>query len=291
MNEAAASSSQPRLPIRIGRIDYVNVAPIYCGLDYDGCPDWLQIIAASPAALNAGMAAGELDAGPVSSGALVEYGDQWQILPDLSIACDGAVNSVILVSHVPFNDLNQRQVLLTDESGTAVLLLRLLFAINGLNPRFFRAPIDAQTGNDTSTAAALIIGDKALSHDWSRRFKYVWDLGELWWDTTGLPFVFAVWVVRKQFARRYPQWTRRIWHCFIDSRRSGYQNFDPIIRQAARQLGMDQETSRRYFKHLHFDLDEAKQKSLNTFFEMLHRYKVVGRRVRPVFWDDSQGQG
>jgi chorismate dehydratase len=281
-----AHAPSPKLPVRIGRIDYVNVAPIYYGLDQRGTPDWLEIRPASPADLNARMAAGDLDAGPVSTGALVENSPNWLVMPDLSIACDGAVKSVLLVSRFPFKALHQRSVLVSDESGTAVLLLRLLFAMHGIRPDFQPARIDHRTGENDTTAAALIIGDKALYYDWSHQFRKVWDLGELWWTATGLPFVFAVWVVRKGFAERYPQWVARIWRLFIASRRSGYENRERIVRWAADELGITQEVSRHYFNHLHYNLDAAKQKSLTAFFDLLNRHAVIDRQVKPLFWKD-----
>ena len=286
---APSHTQQPKPTIRVGRIDYVNVAPIYYGLDQEGCPDWVAMSAAAPAVLNARMAAGELDAGPVSTGALVDHSRSWLVLPDLSIACDGAVKSVLLVSRLPFRALDHRTVLVSDESGTAVLLLRLLFAMHGVQPDFQPARIDRHTGEDDDTAAALVIGDKALSCDWSRQFGKVWDLGELWWTATGLPFVFAVWVVREAFARRHPRQTARLWRLFIESRQAGYQHGEKIIRRAARELGISDAASRHYFNHLHYNLDAAKQKSLSTFFDMLHRHRVIDRQVRPRFWEDPGG--
>ena len=112
---APSPVQQANSPIRVGRIDYVNVAPVYYGLDQEGCPDWVTISAAAPAVLNARMAAGDLDAGPVSTGALVDHSLSWLVLPDLSIACDGAVKSVLLVSRMPFKALDHRTVLVSDE--------------------------------------------------------------------------------------------------------------------------------------------------------------------------------
>ncbi len=140
--------------IRVGRISYMNVAPVYYGLDNGMKPPWMDIIDGPPSTLNRMMANSELDISPVSSAAFARCRDEWLMLPDLSIACYGEVMSVILVGRRPFQEMNGKTVILTEESETAAGLLKLLFALNKIEVRFRTGRVRKPTL--TSTWGSLV---------------------------------------------------------------------------------------------------------------------------------------
>ncbi|MBW1835267.1 MAG: menaquinone biosynthesis protein [Deltaproteobacteria bacterium] len=227
----------PIPPVNLGRISYINVAPVYYGLDNGLKPDWLNIVSAPPSILNNMMAKNELDISPVSSVAYAKNQDEWLLLPNLSIACFGRVMSVILVSKKPFEKLTDNKVIITDKSAAAAELLKLLFSIKKVKPVFETMPIQCPDEIKKSADAALIIGDKALKEKWELHFDHVFDLGQMWLELTDLPFVFALWAVRKSFADKKPDTVSSIIKLFDISKEQGKKNLEDIANKASEILG------------------------------------------------------
>jgi chorismate dehydratase len=261
--------------VMLGRISYMNVAPIYHGLDNGMRPAWLKMVTAPPAVLNRMLERGVLDISPVSISAYAANQQDWLLLPDLSISCMGEVMSVILVSNETIDRLHRQDVILTDESSTAVELLKLLLAMQGIKPNYrmkaIRKPHDVQD----KAQAALIIGDAALSASWSRHFKYVFDLGEMWQHATGLPFVFAVWAVRRVFAETRPQVVASVCDYFQRSRADGIKHSREIAAHATHKLGLSQQLFEIYFNKLSYNLDAQKIEGAKRFFQELQAHAFL----------------
>lgn len=273
--------------IKVGRIGYMNIAPVYYGLDNGQCPGWMEIVSAPPSTLNRMLAEGELDISPVSSAAYARHPDDWLLLPGLSISCFGEVMSVLLVSRHNIADMDGKTVLLTEESATAAALSRLLFARNRVCPRLrtgkIRRPVDF-TGN---ADAALIIGDAALREDWQDHFPYIFDLGQIWRNLTGRPFVFAVWAVRRRFAEHHPEQVSAAMDAFLRSKENGLRHIDSIVPKTAKTLGLDFDSCRRYYQGLSYDLTTSEIKGLEMFFNDLHQHHLIGRPASPIFFQES----
>ena len=264
-----------KMETRVGRISYLNVDPIYYGLENGLKPPWFRITSAPPAVLNQMMAAKQLDISPVSTGAYVRHFKRWLILPDLSISCHGAVMSVLLASNYPIDALDDKRVLITRESGTAVLLLKLIFAIEGVHPQTFTGTVDTVSSPDAFHDAVMIIGDKALAGKWGRKYKYRMDLGEVWLRLSGLPIVFAVWAVRRDFARAETDRVARVISLFKESAHIGKKKLDHIIISGAEKLNLEEKTISNYFKAMEYDLDLKKRKALSAFFDALLEYRLI----------------
>ncbi|MCP3951929.1 MAG: menaquinone biosynthesis protein [Desulfobacterales bacterium] len=271
-------------PVRIGRISYMNVAPIYYGLDRQCDPAWGHIVSAPPAVLNRKMAAGELDISPVSTAAYAEHQDDWMILPDLSISCDGPVMSVVLASRYSLRELHGKTVAVSDESASAAALLRLIFKEHNVRPEIACRKID--DGKSLAKAdAVLVIGDAALNGKWQKSYKYVWDLCGAWKDATGLPFVFALWAVRKQYAREHADRVAATFKLLNQSRRKGCANLAAITASLKDRCDLEMNILKRYFNGLEYDLDAAKLKGLQAFYAKLYQYGLIPAPVKPCFID------
>jgi chorismate dehydratase len=270
--------------IRVGRIRYMNVAPVYHGLANGGRPPGMSLVSGPPATLNAMLAEGKLDISPVSSAAYARHADRWLLLPDLSISCRGPVMSVLLASRRPLSELGGRTVMLTRESATAAALTRLLLAEEGIRPRFVTGRVCSRTDLGDDVGAALVIGDAALREPWAETFPHVLDLGTCWWERTGLPFVFALWAVRRRFAEAHPERVRAAIRAFRESRRYGEGRMDEIIPEASRRLGIGPDTCRRYYDRLHFGLDADHIRGVRRFFGGLHREGILPRPVEMAFF-------
>src|SRR5258705_13367031 len=160
-------------PLRLGRIGYVNMAPVFFRLEAE-----VDEIVGVPTELNRQLVAGELDVAPISSIEYARNADTLRLLPRLCVSSDGAVESIQLISKTPLERI--RTVAVTPESATSVVLTRVLFPEAELVP----------LGEDAE--AKLLIGDAALKSAFEDPTPHH-DLGRLWQERTGLPMVFAVW--------------------------------------------------------------------------------------------------
>src|SRR6266511_3082798 len=159
--------------IRLGRISYVNMAPVFYRLDAD-----VDEVQGVPTELNARLLAGELDVAPISSIEYARNADRLRLLPRLCVGSEGAVDSIQLVSKRPLEQV--RSVAVTPESATSVVLTKVLL------PEADHVAL----GEDAD--AKLLIGDAALKSAFEDPTPH-YDLGRLWLERTGLPMVFAVW--------------------------------------------------------------------------------------------------
>ncbi len=85
---------------RLGHIAFLNVLPLTYALAH-GAAEGLEVLRASPAQLNGRLEARNLDVSGVSSITYARHADDLLILPDVCIASDGDVRSVLLVSRIP----------------------------------------------------------------------------------------------------------------------------------------------------------------------------------------------
>jgi chorismate dehydratase len=217
-------------PLRLGRINFINVIPVHRHLASD--PAFVEVPAV-PSALNRMTAAGELDLSAVSS---VEYAQRhrdYLLLPDLGLSSRGPVASVLLLSREPMSAWAGREIEAPFESDTSVALLRLLLRrLWGVD-----CALVGEGQARQNPAAVLRIGNRALSEAASGRWPLVWDLGRVWWEWTGLPFVYALWVVRREVADRRGAEVARLHRALLAARDQGLADREGCARQAAESLG------------------------------------------------------
>jgi cyclic dehypoxanthinyl futalosine synthase len=187
--QAAAADGRLRL---VG-VSYLNAQPVLHGLLQGDSEQRMQLELAPPAELSRRLLEDEADAGLAPVAVLANHGGL-EVVPGIAIGCDGAVRSVKLVGDRPIVELEE--VLLDASSRTSVVLARLVLRHlrGGSEPRYCsKAPGEIPAAVSGATGA-LLIGDAALEVE--GRFRHELDLGAVWKEMTGLPFVFAVWVAR-----------------------------------------------------------------------------------------------
>jgi len=263
---------------KIGRINYINVMPLYYYLDQIKNKN-IEIIFSSPSVLNNLMANEKLDISPVSSVALAKHHKEWLILPDLSISCFGEVMSVKLVSKLPFEKLHNKKVIISDESATSADLIKLIFAKKKISPIYIKGNVSNPKHLEQKSDAGVIIGDVALKESWDKFFKHTFDLGAIWKQETNLPFVFALWAVRKKFAVENKNLVDSIIAFFQESKAWGIKNIDEISQKASKIIGLDKEICKKYFNNICYDLNNEHIKGLNTFFDDLYKKKIIQYNV------------
>jgi len=256
--------------LRLGRIRYINVLPVYYALDRGPRDNGLLLVSGTPAELNARLAAGSLDASAISS---VEYARnfrQYYLVPDLSISTEGDVGSVLLFSRVPFHRLTGREVRLSEASATSAALTRiLLYELFGARPLYRPGPVPAELPEGCS--GLLAIGDEALRLRASGRYPYFLDLGRAWHELTGLPFVFGVWAVRREVCETRPAAVRELVRLLWASKEAGLASLTEICREAGARVNLGREELLEYFRRLTYDLGPRQQEGLLAFYRYLHR--------------------
>jgi chorismate dehydratase len=262
-----------RAPIRVGRIPYVNCYPVYGAVDRGIVPLQATVVDGVPTTLNRLMSEGALDVSVVSAVEYARDADRYLLLPDLAITCDGPVRSVMLFTKRPATELGGQRVLVSRSSMTSVRLLDLLFRhVWRSRPQF--VPGDAEVSDvarfgDEEHEARLVIGDAALvlaEREAGRAYPYAYDLGLVWKQWTGLPFVFAVWVAQ----RATPVADALAVHAgLISSRNWGVGHLDLLAAQATTATGVSQATCLTYLSGLDYRLSYQHLAGLTEFFGRL----------------------
>ena len=264
--------------MRVGRIPYINCYPVYAAIDRGIVPLAARWVDGTPTALNRLMASGALDVSVVSAVEYARAPEQYLLLPNLAISCDGPVRSVMLFSHRPAEELGGARVLVSRSSMTSVALLELLF--EGLwrcAPEF--VPADAELSDvtrfgDEAHDARLVIGDAALLLGAERsaaagtgpRYRHAYDLGEAWKGWTGLPFVFAVWVAQR--ATPVPD-ALRVHGALRASRDWGVANVRALAEAASARTGISVSVCEAYLSGLDYGLSPSHLEGLTEFFRRL----------------------
>jgi chorismate dehydratase len=203
------------------------------------------------------------------------------LLPGIAVGSDGPVLSVELVSQRPLAELDGRRVALGSTSRTSVLLAQMwLREVHRVTPEYFSCPPDL-TAMMLEADAAVVIGDVALraTYEGASRGLAVHDLGQAWRSWTGLPMVFAVWAVRRDFATENPGLVKDVHAAFVSSRDEALAHVDEVAARASRWEVFDAATLANYFRTLDFSLG-ARQ--LAGLVEFSRRAAAVGATSGPV---------
>ena len=261
--------------MKIGRIGYINCAPVYGAIDRGvvQLPAGDQLVTGTPAELNDLLVAGELDVSVISAIEYARHARELLLLPELAISCDGPVRSVALFSKRPVTELGNRTVLLSASSRTSVALLELLCRnVWKIQPRFAEARAEAQ---DLAALAALpheavlVIGDAALSLAARGVYGHRYDLGEEWKRWTGLPFVFAVWAARRAVTASPAH------QVLLASRSWGLAHLPELAADASRQTGVPVPACLEYLSGLDYAFTYKDLAGLTDFFRRLAADGIV----------------
>ncbi|TRV77750.1 menaquinone biosynthesis protein [Streptomyces sp. 130] len=253
VSNVAGGDRRPRP--RVGHIQFLNCLPLYWGLARTGTLLDLELSKDTPEKLSEQLVRGELDIAPVTLVEFLRNADDLVAFPDIAVGCDGPVMSCVIVSQRPLEDLDGARVALGSTSRTSVRLARLLLAERyGVTPDYYTCPPDLGVMMQEADAAVLI-GDAALRanlHDAPRLGLQVHDLGAMWKEWTGLPFVFAVWAARKDYLAAEPDAVRQVHEAFLASRDLSLEEVTKVAEQAARWEAFGAEVLERYFTTLDF---------------------------------------
>ena len=263
---ALPSRAEPGGRPRVGHIQFLNCLPLYWGLVRSGALLDMDVRKDTPDRLGDALVAGALDIGPISVVDYLRAADRLLLLPDLAVGSDGPVLSVNLISQLPLTGLDGASVALGSTSRTSALLAAMLLEERyGVRPAYFSCPPDLRAMMQEA-AAAVLIGDPALRATIEPPAGVeVHDLGALWREWTGLPMVFAVWAVRREFAAAHPGVAKEVHEAFLASRDASLARIDEVAASAARWEPFEASTLAHYFRALDFSLGERQLAGLHEF--------------------------
>lgn len=262
--------------LRLGRIGYLNVLPIYHPLEAGILPHEFELVSGPPALLNTMMARGELH---VSSNSCFEYArnpEQYYLVEDLSIGSHGPVMSVLLLSSLPVAELDGKTILISAETHTSVALLRLLMEERyGIDVTFETGNVSAALQSPTPPLAFLAIGDEALRLRNHPAYPQRVDLAEAWREWTGLPFIFGVWVVSRKAADA-GLFTTDPAALLRRARDWGLSHMDTILDLTLHGCPLTREELRIYYRDgLVYSLQGRELEGLLLFYEKLAAAKMI----------------
>ena len=267
--------------LRIGQIPYANCTPLFTVLRAEWDGERYRFVTGDPTRLNRLLVQGRIDVCPASSIAYARHADALRILPDLSISAVGTVESILLLSRVPLGDLDRRSIACTAASASSVVLLKILLSrFHRIRARLVTAR-RAGTGSLKRHAAVLLIGDDALRAAQREAHLYRYDLGRMWHDYTGLPFVFALWLARRELLDRIPEDLHRLASDLRQAKAKAYRSLGSMARTAPEAQWLGTKALLRYWRTISYDFTHQHEKGLRRFYR---EAKAVGAiaRVPPL---------
>jgi chorismate dehydratase len=252
--------------VRIGAVSYLNTRPLVYGMQDAPGAERVRLSYATPAVLADRLAAGELDVAllPVIELARIPG---LELVPGLGIVTYGPSRSVLLVSRRPPEAIET--VAMDPDSRTSNALARVLLAeVWKCRPRIRSGgPLLEESLDDAD--AAVRIGDKALFDPLPAGVR-VHDMGEVWTNETGLPFVFAAWAARPGVV------DRDLYRLLHDSRRAGSRAVDRIAAEFTWSGRSHPDVAREYLtEHIHFRLGSNELRAMELFFGAARRLGVI----------------
>jgi chorismate dehydratase len=259
----------PPLTLTIGAVDYLNTVPLIAGLERLNSVRVLTDIPANQVGL---LETNQVDLALCSSIDLIRCPVPLEVVPVGMLGCEGPTLTVRLYSSVPVRHISR--VACDRDSHTSVELLRILLREqHGVEPElvdFDARGAHGEVQPPDGVDALLLIGDKVVTSPVPESFKRLEiDLGEAWFELTGLPFVFATWLCR---AERTDEQFARIKQAAVLLDRTRLRNafrIDQVAALHAPAHGWSVKLARRYLvEHLRFDLNDRARLGLKRFLSL-----------------------
>lgn len=263
------------MSLSVGRISYANCAPFFHYLAAAGFAG--EIVDGVPAQLNRLLAEGAIDISPSSS---FEYARNWReylLLPGHSISSIGPVGSVLLFSPHPLAALDGVEISITGESATSINLLTVLLReLAGCREVVLNKRAETGEALIAEGGSVLLIGDRAMrARQNPPSGTCVYDLGALWYLLTGLPFVFALWIVRRDAAADKAPALARFVGQLAASRQRAFEDLSRLAQVAPEKSWYGEQQLQSYWRQMSYDLDPWHLQGLEVFFSLCLKHQLL----------------
>jgi len=251
------NTAPPYGKLHISMVGYLNTVPLVYGLEHGAGQYDLDLLI--PADCYTAFEHGDADVALVPVGVLPILRTDAGIVTDYCIGCEAAVRTVCILSHTPISDVTK--VYLDTHSRTSVLLTRVLMAHHWLQEVVYEsADVSEYQSTDLKPSeAVLMIGDKVFEVE--DDYKYSYDLGQEWYELTGLPFAFAVWVAREHVPKIAIEQLSADLALGVASTAQALASH----KDENRAFDLDE-----YFReHIDYHFDDRKKEALHVFLQMI----------------------
>lgn len=261
----ATALSKTGSSVVVGRIPYTNCLPFFHGLPEEGW-QWADL---SPRELGQQAKDGALTAGPLPLADFLRLKDTFERLGPLGVAVRARCGSVMLFSRKPARQLEGAVIAVTEATSTSALLLRLV-----LEQHLRVTPKDYKRGVASDEAdGVLLIGDEAMRfRATNREFPYETDLAFEWWLWQHLPFVFAVWCVRKDAPAADKQ---RLSRLLQHQLAVNHGRLEELANARAVELGLPAEETQRYLESFIYRLSAPEEEGIAKFDHLMHEHHLL----------------
>ncbi len=245
------------------------------------------------------LRSGKLDVSPSSSIEYLRHKNKYSIMPWFSVSSAGPVGSIFLFSKLPIEDLDKRTIAVSSDSETSAALLKIILKdFFSLTCKFKKINNDLIKQILASYPACLLIGDNAmrakkqLTVNGQRSIRlspphppltkggqeghggiYIYDLGELWFKHTGLPFVFALWIVRKKSLLQKKELIKKLSQDLNDAKKCAFQKLSLMASHAPQQKWLSTKELVAYWKGISYDFTDKHLEGLKLFEEYAFKNK------------------
>jgi chorismate dehydratase len=274
--------------LRIGRIHYANLFPIFYMLEKTGDISEYDFIESVPSTLNRLLRHGEIDISPSSSVEYLRNEDKYTLLEGHSISSYGPVGSIFLFSMRPIETLDGLTILTTSQSETSIALLQITLK------KFYAITCHLKSTDEPlckgleSFPAYLLIGDDAMiakkavrsgalpvpGKDQNASPIMIYDLGDIWQRNTHLPFVFALWIARKDCCRANPLF-ERFKNGLDFAKIQALKNLRTIARESPLLPTLSEEEIVAYWKGISYDLTGEHKKGIELFKKYAEELNLI----------------
>lgn len=262
---------------RVGHINFLNVLPLSWSYAH-GSDKELILTRGVPAVLNNDIVNHRLDVSNVSSIIYARDSDELVILPDVCISTDGAVQSIILVSRKPIEDITDDKIILTAKSATSHCLLKIILrSAYGAIPNYYIRHVTPENPIPDDAAASLLIGDDALwLYHHQQPELYYYDLGAEWKKLTGKKMVYALWVANKNFASEQPEMLQLVYDRIRHAFTQGLQHKKAAIESVIKDKPFTYAQLDEYLgPTIRWNLTDDYIDGLKTFYELAHKMNLI----------------
>jgi len=279
--------------LKIGKIPFSNLFPIFYMMERECDCSKYEFIEGVPSTVNRLLRTGEIDISPSSSIEYLRHENNYTLIKGHSLSSKGPVGSIFLLSKRPIQELGSKTVFVSSQSETSVALLAIILkkfykidcvlksTDESLNSILKKAEAYLSIGDDALKAKNIVTsneleGTPSLTlpprgggQGWGG--IHIYDLGELWYRNTSLPFVFALWIVRKDCCKKKAELLEGFIHDLNKAKGLAMENLDKIA-QALRPLLLSRNSLDitegeliSYWKKISYDFTEEHKKGLELF--------------------------
>ncbi len=261
--------------LRIGKINYANLFPIFYALEKTADCSAYEFVEGVPSAVNGLLRDGEIDISPSSSIEYLRHRDNYTILDGHSISSFGAVGSILLFSRRTIETLDGLTILTSSQSETSVALLNIILR------KFYGLACQLKSSGEPLSkalethSAYLLIGDDALREALRRPKLYIYDLGDIWYKQTEFPFVFALWIARKEYCSNEPLLCERFKKDLDAAKVQALKDLKPIAGKSPLLGILSENELVSYWQAISYDLADKHRKGLDLFGRYAEELKLI----------------